>query len=114
MKYLRRYQIFTFTFMFVLFSILFMTQVYGSSVDEWAGYWTYEKTIVIEYSNELSNYYGSTEDNTKISYTATGKKVDYRFNYTGPGYQADLYDEALNDPEAYQYENIILPGEHAM
>ena len=113
MKYLRRYQIFTFTFMFVLFSILFMTQVYGSSVDEWAGYWTYEKTIVIEYSNELSNYYGSTEDNTKISYTATGKKVDYRFNYTGPGYQADLYDEALNDPEAYQYENIILPGEHA-
>jgi hypothetical protein len=93
--------------MLMLCGLLFSTQVFATSSDDWAGYWTYNKTIIVEYSNELSNLYGSTPDNTQISYSTSANKIDYRFNYTGTGYQEYLYDEALNDPEGYQYETIM-------
>jgi hypothetical protein len=85
----------------------------GSS-DDWAGYWTYDKSVVIEHSNELASYYSSNpDDNTRISYTANKNKIDYKFNYTGSGYNTELYDDALKNPEDYEYTKIILPGEHA-
>lgn len=96
------------------FVLLFTTvKVYAPSDDAWAGLWTYKNTIIVEYSNELNNYYSSNDDNTQIHYTSTSTKVDYRFNYTGSGYQEDLYEAALKDPETYQYETIILSGEYA-
>lgn len=113
MRTIHRFQWITFSIMFILIGLLFSTQVFATSSDDWAGYWTYDKTIIVEYSNELSNLYGSTPDNTQISYSTSASKIDYRFNYTGAGYQEDLYDEALNDPEGYQYETIILSGEFA-
>ncbi len=113
MRMIKKYQWITFSMMFLLLSMLFSTKLYATSSDDWAGYWTYDKTIIVQYADELSNLYGSTSDNTQISYSTSATKIDYKFNYTGAGYQEDLYDEALNDPEGYQYETIILAGEYA-
>ena len=114
MRNMKPFKLFVFSLMSIMFIILLSTQIYGATIeDEWAGYWTYKNTILVEYSNELNNYYGSNSDDTQLHQNVSPQKVDYRFNYTGAGYQADLYDEAINDPEAYQYKTIILPGEYA-
>ena len=114
MRNMKPFKLFVFSLMSIMFIILLSTQIYGATIeDDWAGYWTYKNTILVEYSNELNNYYGSNSDNTQLHQNVSPQKVDYRFNYTGAGYQADLYDEAINDPEAYQYKTIILPGEYA-
>lgn len=84
------------------------------SDDEWAGYWTYSKSVVIEHSNELASYYSSNpNDQTRISYTADKNKIDYKFNYTGSGYNTELYEDALQKPGDYENTKIILQGEHA-
>ena len=102
----------------MLFAALIILPAINASAkgtdDEWAGYWTYNKSVVIGYSNELASYYSSQQHAyAKISYTADKNKVDFRFNYTGEGYNTDLYEEALKDPEKFEYTDIILPGEHA-
>ncbi|MEA4831046.1 MAG: hypothetical protein VB118_00340 [Oscillospiraceae bacterium] len=75
----------------------------NSSDDEWAGYWTYQQSVVVDYSNELSGYYSSSsDDNTVMSYTANKNSVNYKYNYTGDGFSYGT-DE----------QKGLLKGEHA-
>ncbi|MGI6717113.1 MAG: hypothetical protein ACOX3X_08040 [Eubacteriales bacterium] len=110
-------KIFAYLVLVYLITVIFLPVINASakgSSDDWAGYWTYDKSVVIEYSKELASYYASNpDDDTRISYTADKNKIDYKFNYTGSGYNSELYDDAKENPGDYEYTTIILPGEHA-